>query len=309
MITTRREWTGSEPLPLMIETRSGNVECAVLGNGPPILLLHGAMGGYDQSFLLGRAALGGSGFKFIAASRPGYLGTPLASGKTPEQQADLCAAVLDALHVAKAPVIAISGGGQCALQFAIRHASRCRALIMISSCSAQMDVRIPFRFHLMKWMARVPGLVATMRKKAAANPAEAARRSIADPELRARTVNDPEAGRLMLELQLSTMDRMAQRIPGTENDILQSRVPFNYPLELIAMPTLVVHGTKDRAVPFAQAKALAARVPSAELLTIEGGEHVSLFTHLKEIRARVAQFLKLHADSAVEMRYEEQVAK
>ena len=87
-MTMQEKW--AEPHPAMIETRLGRVECAVSGEGPAILLLHGAMGGCDQSLLLGRSALGNSGFRFIAVSRPGYLGTPLASGKAPEHQADLC---------------------------------------------------------------------------------------------------------------------------------------------------------------------------------------------------------------------------
>jgi pimeloyl-ACP methyl ester carboxylesterase len=278
----------------------GNIECAVSGEGPAILLLHGAMGGYDQGLLLGRAAVGSSGYRSIAISRPGYLGTSLACGKTPEQQADLCAALLDALIVRQAAVIAISGGGQCALQFALRHPKRCSGLVMISACSAQINVRLPFRFHLMKWMARVPALVAAMRRKFAANPAEAARRSIADPDLRARTLDDTEAGPLMLALQLSAMDRMMQRMPGTENDIRQSRMPFDYPLEQISVPTLIVHGTADQAVPFEQARLLAYRMPVAELLPIQDGEHVSLFTHLHEIRVRVTQFLRLHLPTEVD---------
>ncbi len=69
-----------------------------------------------------------------------------------------------------------------------------------------------------------------------------------------------------------------------------------YPLEQIAVPVLVVHGTGDRLVPFAQhGRALAAGIPGAELLALEGGEHVAIFTHRNEVRARVTQFLREHA--------------
>jgi pimeloyl-ACP methyl ester carboxylesterase len=280
--------------PVMIQTPRGAVECAVSGEGPAVLALRGAMGGYDKSLLLARAAVGCSGFRFVAVSRPGYLATPLALGETPEEQAYLCAGVLDALGISQAAIIAVSGGGQCALQFALRHGNRCWGLVMVSACSAPLHVRLPFGFRLMKLMARLPWLVAAMRRKAATQPEQAARRSIPDPEMRARTLNDPEAGPMLTELQLSTMDRMAQRLPGTLNDIKQSRLPFDYPLEHIPVPVLVVHGTADQAVPFADAKALAGRLPNAELLTLEGGEHVSLFTHLHEIRTRVTQFLNTY---------------
>lgn len=81
-------------------------------------------------------------------------------------------------------------------------------------------------------------------------------------------------------------------MPGTLNDIELSRKPFNYPLEQISAPVLVVHGTADQVVPVAQAKALGSRAPGAEMLLIEGGEHVTLFTHLHEIRSRVRQSIR-----------------
>lgn len=281
----------------MVETRRGAVECARSGRGPAVLLLHGAMGGYDQGLLLGRTVVGAAGFEFIAISRPGYLRTPLALGAEPEAQADLCAAVLDALAIRQAAVIAISGGGQCALQFALRHPGRCRALVMVSACSAPLAVRVPFQFHLMTLTARFPPLVAGMRRKAAKNPERAARRSIPDAPLRARTLDDPEAGPLLVALQSSAMERMVERLPGTRNDIAQSRAPFSYGLEQIQTSTLIVHGSADAAVPFAQAESLAAKLPRGELLAIPGGGHVSIFTHRATIQPRVHRFLEFHLSS------------
>jgi pimeloyl-ACP methyl ester carboxylesterase len=279
------------PDSTMIQTPAGAVDCARTGKGPAVLLLHGAMGGCDQSLLLGRATLGDDGFDFIAVSRPGYLGTPLALGRSPEQQADLCAGVLDALAIPRASVIAISGGGQCALQFALRHPARCSALVMVSACSDPITGRLPLRFYMFKVFARLPTVAGRMRTKAANDPEGAARRSIPDPELRKRTLDDPQAGPLMRALQLSVLDRMADRMPGTYNDIAQSRAPFNYPVERITAPALIVHGTADDGVPFEQAERLARRIPGAELLKIAGGTHSCLFTHLSTIQPRVRDFV------------------
>ncbi len=91
---------------------------------------------------------------------------------------------------------------------------------------------------------------------------------------------------------------MALRLPGTENDIRVTRTTA-YPLEQIAVPVLVVHGTADRLVPFAQhGQVLATRIPGAELLAIDGGDHVAIFTHRAQVRARVTQFLRQHAPTA-----------
>src|SRR5512145_918287 len=80
------------PSPAVVETSRGPVECAIVGDGPVVVALHGAMGGWDQSLLLART-LGEGGYRYVGVSRPGYLGTPLASGRSPEEQADLLAAL------------------------------------------------------------------------------------------------------------------------------------------------------------------------------------------------------------------------
>jgi pimeloyl-ACP methyl ester carboxylesterase len=45
------------------------------------------------------------------------------------------------------------------------------------------------------------------------------------------------------------------------------------PLELLDVPTLIVHGTADRTVPFAHAERAARRIPSARLLPVTGADH------------------------------------
>ncbi len=280
--------------PVMVQTRRGSVECASFGEGPAVLCLHGAMGGFDQALLLGRTA-GVSGFRYVAPSRPGYLGTPLSLGRTLDEQADLYRDLLDALGIERAAVMAVSGGGPSALQFALRHPARCWGLVIISSVCTRNEERLPMAWYIMKLAVRFGPLVARMRKKAEQDPDGAARRSIPDPVMRARTLADPEAGPLLRELNLSTYDWMPLRMPGTENDIHLTRSELSFPLERIAAPLLVVHGTNDSMASFDQAKVLASRVPGAELLALDRGEHVGIFTHRDEVRARVARFLGAHA--------------
>src|SRR5689334_11595528 len=53
-------------------TKAGPIEYAEQGEGEPLLVVHGAGGGYDQGLLLARDL--GDGFRVIAPSRFGYLG-------------------------------------------------------------------------------------------------------------------------------------------------------------------------------------------------------------------------------------------
>jgi pimeloyl-ACP methyl ester carboxylesterase len=290
MIASRSEM-GTRPR--VVETSLGLVEYARRGEGPAVLLLHGAMGGWDQGLILGEAAVG-AGYEFIAVSRPGYLGTPLRLGSTPMEQAELCGAVLDALEIRRAAAIAVSGGGQCALQFALRRPELCAALVMISACSAPIAGRVPLRFRLMLLAAGIPAVAEKMRRKAAENPEAMAARSIPDAALRARTLADQEVGPLFRANLASTMSRIPERVAGTRNDIAQARSPFVYPVEEIRAPALVIHGTEDEAAPHAHAESLAAKVRRSELLTIPGGRHVSLFTHRGPIKDTVTGFLKTH---------------
>src|SRR5689334_21400959 len=90
------------------------------GEGEAILSVHGGMGGLDQSLLLAKALLGDArDRRVVAVSRPGYPGTALERGASPEQQADLYARLLDDLGIDTAWVTAISAGGPSALQFAL----------------------------------------------------------------------------------------------------------------------------------------------------------------------------------------------
>ena len=93
---------------------------------------------------------------------------------------------------------------------------------------------------------------------------------------------------------LSTFDRMGQRIKGTENDIEISRTT-TYPLENLNVPVLIVHGTEDQLVPFEKnAKMYKTRAPNADLLSVEGGEHVAIFTHRNIVRPKVIEFMQRH---------------
>lgn len=280
--------------PVSVRTARGVVEYAAIGEGPAVLALHGAMGGWDQSLILART-LDPERFRAFALSRPGYLGTSLETGRSPEEQADLYAATLDALGVDRAAVIAISAGGPSAIRFALRHADRCWALVMVSSVGEPMRGRLPLAYHLAMWLGRRAFFGEWMRRRSARAPEKRARRSIRDPEVRARTFADPEAGSLFRQLLATTGDRFAQRIDGTQQDVRFGRQP-SPPLEDVRVPTLVIHGTEDRVVPFDHHGAvLARRIPGAELLALEGGEHFALFTHRALIKPRLDAFLRAHA--------------
>jgi pimeloyl-ACP methyl ester carboxylesterase len=114
--------------PQLVETRLGPVEVAVAGEGAAVLVVHGTPGGWDQAAAMARFMTDldpGPGVKAILPSRPGYLGTELGERATIDAQADLHAALLDALGVERVGVLCWSGGGPSSYRLAVRHPTAC----------------------------------------------------------------------------------------------------------------------------------------------------------------------------------------
>src|SRR5512135_1042953 len=70
----------------IVDTECGPIQYAVAGEGAPVLVIHGAGGGFDQGLDIG-APLARAGMQVIAVSRFGYLGTPLPRDASPAAQA------------------------------------------------------------------------------------------------------------------------------------------------------------------------------------------------------------------------------
>ena len=261
------------------------------GSGVPVLAVHGAMGGYDQSLILAQTLCPNFG-RVLAVSRPGYLGTPLNSGKSPEEQADLYVELLNSLQIESAIVVAISGGGYSSICFAHRHPDRCKALILCSTPSGPMENRPPISFWILTKICRFDFIVKRMQKKAAQNIEASLKRSIQFPDLVQSMLNDLETLELYKALTFGMFSAMKHRLEGTLHDIHITQ-NLDYPLSELSIPTLVIHGTHDPIVPYeTHGRRLASTIPNVIFHKVERGEHVAIFTHRKEITEQVTRFLE-----------------
>jgi len=106
----------------IVQTPCGPIEYALAGSGPPLLMIHGAGGGFDQGLKFG-APLARAGFTVIAPSRFGYLRTPLSHDASPAAQADAHACLLDALGLERVVALGGSAGAPSAIQFCLQSAA------------------------------------------------------------------------------------------------------------------------------------------------------------------------------------------
>lgn len=65
-------------------------------------------------------------------------------------------------------------------------------------------------------------------------------------------------------------------------------------LASVDVPVLVLHGTDDEDSPYAHAGLLAAGLPNARLVRIDGGRHALLAEHAERVAAEIRTFLSQH---------------
>ena len=272
----------------IIETALGPVECAVAGEGAPVLVVHGTPGGWDQAAAMAQflaRAEGGDGVKAILPSRPGYLGTPLEGREEIDAQADLHAALLDALGVERVGVLCWSGGGPSSYRLAVRHPDRVRAVVSLDAVSKayprpveDLPTRLMFTTRPGNWLLRV---MAAHTPKQLIQATLEAEGSLTKEQLEARAAevfDDPVKREFVLALDASVL-RHDGRAAGYENDLVQFEAIGSLELERIEAPCLVVQGDADTDVTPDYSDFAVATIPNAELLTLDGGTHLCFYTH------------------------------
>jgi pimeloyl-ACP methyl ester carboxylesterase len=270
----------------LAETPLGTIEYADRGSGFPILLVHGIFGGHDAALRLA-APDTLAGYRLVAPSRFGYLGTPMPAYATVALQADAHAALLDALRIDRAIVYAGSAGGTSALQLAIRHPERVAGLVLQSSnvpgphhASTVLPSAVAHRLwrsELLMWLVRnyaTGFIVHTM---------------MGIP----RDLALPAADRKRLAEELDSIFPVGPRVEGVMFDAFTGNRDINndYPLGSITAPTLVVHFADDGGPPYEAAVAMTRHIPGALLLTGAHGGHLGLGEH-PEIGCGVRVFLR-----------------
>ena len=281
----------------VLDTASGPMECAVTGEGPAVLLVHGTPGSWRQAAGLARDLA--DRHLVLLPSRPGYGRTPLAVGRTPAQQAAAYVSLLDAVGVEAAGVVGISGGGPSAAQLAQRHPGRTRALVQCCALAPHlMDPPRAMRFAL-----GVPGLAEVgmraqrwRQHRRLADEATTDRRIHAEltPAERKELASNPALRRSMIGFYLSHLDAPPP-VRGLRNDLrsLGFGSGAGAPdLGDVSVPTLVLHGDVDRVVPMSHGEFYAGAIGGARLEVLPGAGHAFLITFraasVERLRAALA---------------------
>jgi 2-hydroxy-6-oxonona-2,4-dienedioate hydrolase len=272
----------------LASTPCGPIEYAVRGEGPPVLVVHGAGGGFDQGLLFGED-IAARGYRVIAMSRFGYLRTPMPKNASAQAQADAHACLLDALRVPRAAVIGVSAGGPSAMQFAIRHPQRTAALALLvplawypaseppSPPAAGMGLALRALEHDFAYWALTQGAPELVTRTLLATPP----RVLEDASVSERV----RIGHLLERILPVSMRAAGLRADGMVGATIQP-----YSLERITAPTLVISLEDDLFGTYPRAQYTAAQIPGARFVGFASGGHTWVGHH-EEVVAAITKFL------------------
>ena len=284
---------GVEKGGTLVQTSVGAVEYAEQGKGEPMLTIHGAGGGYDQGLFIARDFA--SGHRLIAPSRFGYLKTPVPEDHSPAAQADAHAALLDHLGVEKSIVVGTSAGAPSAIELTLRHPERVSALVLLvprtyhPTQAIGADESVPSQAVLRLIEASADFLFWLVMR---VSRASVVRFLGVPPEVEARA-SDEERARVT-EVMNSILP-LSARVRGIEVDGLTEMSPW--PLEKIAVPTLIISAEDDLYKTLPGARFTAERIRGAELKVLESGGHL-MIGQSERVREWVTDFLRGHRKTA-----------
>ncbi len=276
----------------LVQTDCGPIEYATAGEGVPLLVVHGAGGGFDQGLDIARPYVD-QGFRAIAPSRFGYLRTPLPADASAQAQSEAHACLLDALGIARAHVVGVSAGATSALQFAIRHPDRTRALVLLVPAAyaprpepapavtpapgTELLFETALRSDFLFWFG-INFARKTITRSILATPPEIVENASDQERARVRSI-------------MGSILPVSARRNGLINDGKVITAIERYNLEAVRAPTLVVSVRDDLFGTYPIARYTVAQIPGARLLGFERGGHVWVGHH-EEIQNDVVKFLR-----------------
>lgn len=276
----------------VVDSPWGPIEYADVGSGPPVLMIHGSGGGFDQGLAFS-APLARQGVRIIAPSRFGYLRSAMPEDATVEMQADALDWLMQRLEIEQAVIIGGSAGALSATQLALRHPERCRGLVLLvpaihapdrlpganaaPDAGTQRVINAVLGSNLLFW-AGMRGAPDFMTRMVLATDPATVKAATAGERQRARSA-------MFHILPISA------RKEGLLMDSATAGTPPPWPVERITCPTLAIGARGDLYETDKAAVDAAARIPDARLVIYPDGGHLWI-GHDAELWRMVRAFVR-----------------
>lgn len=250
-----------------------NIAWTDQGEGVPILLIMGH--GYSSRMWYPVFEGLGDRFRLISFDNQGTGASGARRRTSVRAMTEDARAVLDAAGVDSAHVYGVSMGGGIALEFGLRYPDRVRSLIL--GCTL---AKTPDQPSARKWLIDI--LYRLPKPVLRALAAKAHNRGYGDAAT-------PQAiARDMAMLEADSFSR--------KGVIAQAKAIADYSVDpeavrAVKAPTLVLHGDQDQTVSYEDGATLAAMIPGARLVTLEGAGHNYFVAAGAQANAEVDRFI------------------
>jgi pimeloyl-ACP methyl ester carboxylesterase len=261
----------------------GNIAYQVVGDGPMDLVIvpgwisHVDLMWSDPGWPTFIGELASFARVILYDKRGTGLSDPVDAVPTLENRADDLRAVLDAAGCDRVALLGFSEGGPISVLFAATYPERVRALVLLGTFASGIldDDGSPGRAKWIELMTRVRATIDHWGEGQTIDWAApglshrpASRRAVGALE---RAGMSPKMARLTFEAILTRVD---------VRDILST----------VHVPALVLH-RQNEAIPVEFARELAANIPSARLVELDGVDHWPSVGDIKSITGEVEEFL------------------
>jgi len=248
------------------------------GQGLPLVMIHAGVADsrqWDNEF-----AFFARNYQVVRYDMRGYGKSEPAEGEF--NPMDDLVALLDALQIHEPLVLmGCSMGGGLAMDFALTHPSRVRALIMVGSgpSGLELDVPRPAKFDDVEKAFEAGDLDRV---------AELETQIWFDGTGRTPEQVDPEMRKLLYDMNRQALayevKQLGKRLPNAS-------VPAFDRLGDLKIPVLIIVGTHDTPYILAAADYMVERIPSAQKVVIEDAAHLPNMDQPQEFQAVVTNFL------------------
>lgn len=276
------------PIGAFINIDGTRVHYVIEGDGPPIVLIHGA-GGNVRDFTFQLTGKLAKTHTVITFDRPGhgYTDTLHANGESPAEQAALLKAATDALGFPSAIVAGYSYGGAVALAWALDFPKATDGLIVMNGVSNPWTLPPSKLYELAAGRLTGPIMATSLSAFAPESLVQDTMQSIFAPQ------PTPEGYLDYIGAGL-TLRKTTLRANGKQVHTLLPHIEkqsLRYPS--LTMPVEIIHGTEDKTIPPSiHADVLSKQLPHAVYTRVENvGHSVHHYAH-DEILAAVARLTK-----------------
>ncbi len=241
------------------------------GSGEPVVLLHpytgsAAIWGYQQPVLVA------AGFRVIAYSRRGFLGSDAGPEEALGTYVDDLHALVTHLHLDKFHLVGSAAGGFIVPDYAASYPERLLSMTIATSTGGSIDPD----YQAMFLTIRTPEIVALPHWLKELGPSYRA----AYPEGVAR----------WRELQEQSTHALVR--PPAKNQLHWSVY------EAMQIPTLLIGADADLYMPPPMLRELASHLPDAEVVLIQESGHSAYWEQYEAFNAHLIDFLRRHTASS-----------